>query len=59
MIEEMVGRTGTSELNYGKISFWDHEIDTYNYLCPNFKDFISQIESHEYVPRSIEERIQE
>ncbi|MDF7670698.1 SMI1/KNR4 family protein [Orbaceae bacterium ESL0721] len=50
---------GTSELNYGKISFYDHEIDTYNYLCPDFKDFISQIESQEYVPLSIEERIQE
>ncbi|MDF7670803.1 SMI1/KNR4 family protein [Orbaceae bacterium ESL0721] len=50
---------GISELNYGEISFYDHEIDTYNYLCPNFKDFISQIESQEYVPLSIEERIQE
>ncbi|MDF7669753.1 SMI1/KNR4 family protein [Orbaceae bacterium ESL0721] len=49
---------GINELNYGKISFWDHEIDTYNYLCPNFKDFISKIESLEYVPLSIEERIQ-
>ncbi|MDF7670680.1 SMI1/KNR4 family protein [Orbaceae bacterium ESL0721] len=49
---------GIGKLNYGKISFWDHEIDTYNYLCPNFKDFISQIKSHEYVPLSIEERIQ-
>ncbi|MDF7670695.1 SMI1/KNR4 family protein [Orbaceae bacterium ESL0721] len=49
---------GTSELNYGKIYFYDLEIDTYNYLCPNFKDFISQIESLEYVPLSIEERIQ-
>ncbi|MDF7670259.1 SMI1/KNR4 family protein [Orbaceae bacterium ESL0721] len=49
---------GIGQLNYGKISFWDHEIDTYHYLCPNFKDFISQIESLEYVPLSIEERIQ-
>ncbi|MDF7669750.1 SMI1/KNR4 family protein [Orbaceae bacterium ESL0721] len=49
---------GTSELNYGKIYFYDHEIDSYHYLCPDFKDFISQIESDKYAPRSIEERIQ-
>ncbi|MDF7670514.1 SMI1/KNR4 family protein [Orbaceae bacterium ESL0721] len=49
---------GISELNYGEIYFYDHEIDSYHYLCPNFKDFILQIESEEYIPRSIEERIQ-
>ncbi|WP_392551926.1 SMI1/KNR4 family protein [Orbus wheelerorum] len=49
---------GIGEHNNGEVYFLDTEMNRYNYLSSNFKNFISQINSQKFIIRSIDERLQ-
>lgn len=48
---------GISEKKYGKIYFYDHEIQKFTKIYNDFKEFISKIKSEEFYMPTIEERI--
>ena len=48
---------GIKESNYGKIYFYDHEINRYKLLTQTFEEFLEKIESKKFRVKTIEERI--